>query len=46
LHHALAGAYEATGQVKEAVQLLEQVVKIEGMTLGRITLIGWFLKGG
>jgi hypothetical protein len=26
--HALAGAYESNGQVKEAVQMLEQVVAI------------------
>jgi hypothetical protein len=31
--HALAGAYEANGQVKEAVVLLEQVVKIRETTL-------------
>ncbi|SLM40558.1 Tetratricopeptide-like helical domain [Lasallia pustulata] len=31
--HALAGAYEANGQVKEAVKLLEQVVKIRESTL-------------
>jgi thioredoxin-like negative regulator of GroEL len=28
--HELAGAYEANGQVEEAVTLLEQVVKIRG----------------
>jgi Tetratricopeptide repeat len=33
--HALAGAYEANGQVKEAVLLLEQVVKIEEQTLAK-----------
>lgn len=27
--HVLAGVYEADGQVKEAVSLLEQVVKIQ-----------------
>src|SRR6266480_3266558 len=31
--HALAGAYRANGQVKEAVSLLEQVVKIREQTL-------------
>jgi hypothetical protein len=31
-------------QVKEAVQLLEQVVKIEGMMLGRITQSAGFRK--
>jgi hypothetical protein len=29
----LAGAYQANGQVKEAVSLLEQVVKIRQQTL-------------
>jgi hypothetical protein len=31
--HALAMVYQANGQVKEAAELLEQVVKIRGTTL-------------
>jgi hypothetical protein len=31
--HELAGAYQANGQVKKAVSLLEQVVKIKEQTL-------------
>ncbi|KAF1819352.1 uncharacterized protein K489DRAFT_291502, partial [Dissoconium aciculare CBS 342.82] len=31
--HALAGAYQANGQTKEAIQLLEQVVAIRKTSL-------------
>ena len=31
-NNALAGAYKANGQIQQALQLLEQVVKIEKIT--------------
>ena len=40
-HHELARAYQADGSVKEAITLLEKVVKVEEETLEETTLIDW-----
>ena len=44
LQHALASAYEADGQVKKAVELLEHVVAVKKKSLQYIIPLDWYLN--